>query len=251
MSARLVVVLYHSSKSKMNYLLVLVILLGLPSVAFSQAEKKIQKSWIRTSAENLSAIDIGPDTLYTRYTFDKPKLYISFYPGWDDYQQEWTIDKDKIIIGFDAYHIEELTDTSLVIKLAEFRKYSFLADDYLASQKKYLDSVGIYKGKALYRANKFITPRYVRGKPLGTLIQKSVEGYNIKRANYFLATFIVNENGEVENIKVVKGITSGFDNEIVKQLQRTSKDWKPALYKKNPVQTEMLYEIKYLDSIVR
>ncbi|MGI4761658.1 MAG: energy transducer TonB [Janthinobacterium lividum] len=226
-------------------------LLGLPSVAFSQAEKKIQKSWIRTAAENLSAIDIGPDTLYTRYTFDKPKLYISFYPGWDDYQQEWTVSKDKLVIGFDAYHIEELTDTSLVIKLAGFRRYSFLAEEYLASQKKHLDSIGVYKEKVLYRANNFITPRYLKGKPLGSLIQKSVEGYNIKRANYFLATFVVTESGEIENIKIVKGITSGFDNEIIKQLQSTSKDWKPARYRNDAVQTEMFYEIKYLNSIVR
>lgn len=235
----------------MNYLLVLVLLLGLPSVAFSQAEKKIQKSWIRTSAENLSARDIGPDTLYTRYTFDKPKLYISFYPGWDDYQQEWTINQDKLTIGFDAYHIEELTDTSLVIKLAGFRKYSFLAEDYLASQKKYLDSIGVYKGKPLYKANNFITPRYLKGKALGTIIQKNVEGYNIKRATYFLATFVITENGEVENIGIIKCITDGFDNEIAKQLQSTSKEWKPARYRKNAVQTEMRYEIKYLNSIAR
>ncbi|MGI4739724.1 MAG: energy transducer TonB [Janthinobacterium lividum] len=242
---------YKSSESEMNYLLVLVVLLGLPSAAFSQAEKKIQKAWIRTSAENLSDRDIGPDTLYTRYTFDKPKLYISFYPGWDDYQQEWTINQDKLAIGFDAYHIEELTDTSLVIKLAGFRKYSFLTEDYLSSQKKYLDSIGVYKGKVLYKANNFITPRYLKGKPLGTIIQKSVEGYNVKRANYFLATFVITESGEVENIKILKGITSGFDNEIIKQLQSTSKYWKPARYRKNAVQTEMRYEIKYLNSIVR
>lgn len=63
-------------------------------------------------------------------------------------------------------------------------------------------------------------------------------------------TFIVTESGKVENIKIIKGITDGFDNEIIKQLQSTSKDWKPAKYRSLPIQTKMFYEIKYLDSIV-
>jgi hypothetical protein len=218
---------------------------------FSQNIKKIQKSWVKMSVENLSQNEIDPDTLYTRYTFEKSKLYISFYPGWDDYQREWSSNQDNLTIGFDTYHIEELTDTSLVIKLDGFRKFSFLAEEYLSNQEKNLDSIGIYDGKPLYKANNFITPRYLKGKSLRELLQKNTEGYNIKKANRFLLTFIVTENGKIENIKVVKGITYGFDNEIIKQLQGTSKDWKAAKYKSSAIQTEMFYEIKYLDSIVR
>lgn len=203
------------------------------------------------AVENLSDREITPDTLYTRYTFDKSKLYISFYPGWDDHQQEWSTNQDYLTIGFDTYHIEELTDTSLIIKLDGFRKFSFLAEDYLSNQDKYLDSIGLYNGKVLYRANNFITPRYQKRKALSELLQRNTGGYNIKKANRFLLTFIVTENGEIENIKVIDGITYGFDKEIVKQLQSTSKDWKAAKYKSKAVQTEMYYEIKYLDSIVR
>ncbi len=220
-------------------------------MAFSQNAKKIQKSWVKISTENLSQTEIGPDTLYTRYTFDKSKLYISFYPGWDDFQLEWSANKDNLTIGFDTYHIEELTDSSLVIKLDGFRKFSFLAEEYLSNQEQYLDSIGVYNGKPLYKANNFITPRYLKGKSLSELLQKNTEGYNIKKANRFLLTFIVTETGKIENIQVVKGITYGFDNEIIKHLQSTSKDWKAAKYKSNAIQTEMLYEIKYLDSIVR
>ncbi|HSC54955.1 MAG TPA: hypothetical protein VLC98_15080 [Phnomibacter sp.] len=220
-------------------------------VCLSQNAKKIQKSWVKMAIENLSQKEIATDTLYTRYTFDKSKLYISFYPGWDDYQQEWSIDRDNLTMGFDTYHIEELTDTSLVIKLDGFRKVSLLAEEYLSGQEKYLDSIGVYNGKPLYKANKFITPRYLKGKSLQAQIQKNTSGYNIKKANRFLATFIVTENGEIENIKVVKGIGEGFDKEVVRQLQQTSKDWKAARYKASAIQTEMFYEIKYLDSIVR
>ena len=220
-------------------------------MSFSQNIKKIQKSWVKVSVENLSQTDVAPDTLYIRYTFDKSKLYISFYPGWDDYQQEWSSNQDNLKIGFASYHIEELTDTSLVIKLDGFRKYSFLAEEYLGNQEKYLDSIGVYNEKPLYKANNFITPRYLKGKSLRERLQKNTEGYNIKKANHFLLTFIVTEKGEIENIKIVKGITYGFDNEIIKQLQSTSKDWKAARHKSTAIQTEMFYEIKFLDSIIR
>lgn len=81
------------------------------------------------SVENLSQTELETDTLYTRYSFDKSKLYISFYPGWDDYQQEWSTNQDNLTIGFDTYHIDELTDTSLAIKLVGFRKFNFLTED--------------------------------------------------------------------------------------------------------------------------
>lgn len=219
--------------------------------AFSQNEKKIQKSWIKSEVENLSQKNVEPDTLYTRYTFGKSKLYISFYPGWDDYEQDWSVRDDNLTIGFDTYHIETLNDTLLVIKLEGFRKMSFLSEDYLSSQDRNLDSAGLYNGRVLYKANKFITPRYSKNKSLRDVLQQNTERYNIRRAAYFLMTFVVTDEGKIENIKVINGITEGFDNEIVTQLKKTSKQWKPAKYKSMPVQTEMFYEIKYLDSIVR
>ena len=225
--------------------------LSISVVVFSQNPGEFQKSWIKMSIENLSQTAMDPDTLYTRYTFDKSKLYISFYPGWDDYKQDWSIKKNNLTIGFSTYRVDELTDTSLVIVADGFRKLSFLAEEYLTNQEKYLDSIGVYNGKPLYKANNYITPRYLMGKSLREELQKSVSGYGIPRANHFLVTFIVTENGEIENLKLIKGIIDGFDNNIIKQLQATSKAWKAAMYKSKPIQTEMFFEIKYLDSIVR
>ena len=220
-------------------------------VVFSQNPMELQKSWIKMSIENLSQVKMDPDTIYARYTFDKSKLYISFYPGWDDYKQDWSIKKNNLTIGFDTYRVDEFTDTSLVIAADGFRKISFLAEEYLAAQEKYLDSIGVYNGKPLYKANNFITPRYLMGKSLREVLQKSVESYGIPRAKHFLVTFIVTENGEIENIKIVKGITDDFDNKIIQQLRTTSKAWKAARFKSTAIQTEMFFEIKYLDSIVR
>ena len=74
----------------------------------------------------------------------------------------------------------------------------------------------MYNGEPLYKANDFITPRYLRGISLENLLQKNTEGYNIKKAMNFQVSFIVTEKGKVENIKIIKGITYGFDNEVIK-----------------------------------
>src|SRR5438128_6719696 len=87
-------------------------------LSFSQNKPSLLKSWIKIKIENLSATELEPDTLYTRYTFTKSsEVKFSFYPGWDDYKQSWTQSGNNVTIGFDTYKIEELTDSSLVIAL--------------------------------------------------------------------------------------------------------------------------------------
>lgn len=234
----------------MKYILLYSLTVFITLASLGQNQKKIQKSWIKTEIINLSGTETEPDTLYIRYSFDKSILYISFYPGWDDYKQEWVIDGNNLRIGFDTYKIEELTDTTLTIALKGFRRLKFSSEEYLSNQEKNLISLGDFNGKPLYKANNYITPRYSKKTSLPTIIQKHLEGYNIKKANYFLATFIVNTEGKIENVKIVKGITDGFDKEVIKQLLKTSKDWQPAYFKGKPIQTQMVYEIKYLDSLV-
>lgn len=232
---------------KQILLYTLVFLIALPS--FGQHQKQLQRSWIKMKAENLSANEIAPDTSYTRYTFTKANLYISLYPGWDDYIQNWSVTGDNITTRYDTYKIEELTDTSLTISLEGFRRFKFLSEEYLGSQEINLIPLGQYNNKPLYKANNFITPRYAKRTSLYNMIQKNVERFRIKKAAHFMATFVITQTGKLEHIQIVNGITEAFDGEIIKQLNKTAKDWKPAYYKGDPIQTQMFYEIKYLNSL--
>lgn len=215
----------------------------------AQQKPTLQKSWIKVSTENLSDKPIAPDTLYTRFAFGKHEVKFSFYPGWDDYRQPLTRQNNDLTIGFDTYQIEELSDTSLTIALAGFRRYRFLAEEYLNSKDENLQALGEYNGKPLYRANRYITPRYKR-EGLRDEMQKNLEDYHDGKAAYFLATFIVTMEGKVEHVQIVRSISEGFDREFVRQLLKTSKDWQPATFKGQPVQTQMSYDIKYLQSLV-
>jgi len=232
----------------MRRIVLLALFVSFATGLFAQKEKAIQRSWIKTSIENLSATETGPDTIYARYTFSKSALNISFYPGWNDYSRQWSLKGDGLTIGFDTYTIEELNDTALVIALEGFRLIRFLSEEYLSGQEAYLQPVGTYRDQPLFRANDYITPRHKGKESFRKQVEKAVEGYNIKKANYFLATFIVTETGTVENVIIHKGITEGFDMAVRNTLLKSSKDWIPARYKGKPIQTEMKYEIRYLDS---
>ncbi|GHN01793.1 hypothetical protein WSM22_32820 [Cytophagales bacterium WSM2-2] len=233
----------------MKFVLITIGLFYFDLQARAQDSKKIQKAWIKINVENLSPESVEPDTSYTRYTFDeKGKVNISFSPGWDDLTQDWSMTGNNLTFAFSTYRIESLTDSTLVYKIEGFRRMSLVAEDYLNKQEKYLDSIGMYRGKPLYRANKIITPRYKKKQSLPSVLSQT--GYEIKRASEFLVSFIVTEEGKIENIQIKKSIIEGYDAKVIKLLKSTSKDWVPAKYNSKSVQTEMLYRVKYLNSIV-
>jgi Gram-negative bacterial TonB protein C-terminal len=209
----------------------------------------IYRDWVKVSIENLSDRKMVQDNIYLRYSFSKSKLVISINPGWNDYNLDWNKRDNNLKVGYDTYKIEQLDDTALTISLAGFRRIKFLAEDFLNSKEEYLDSIGQYDGKALFKANNFITPRYKGVESFREYIDRSLKTYRISKATHFLATFIVTEEGEVENVIIHKSIMKSFDETVVKSILKTSKKWTPALFKGVSIQTQMVYEIRYLDSI--
>jgi TonB-like protein len=223
------------------------------TISFSQSRKKIQRSWIKKTVINLTGKEpkIEADTLYTRYVFDGPNLYISFYPGWDSYKQEWSMGDNQLTVGFANYIIEALTDTSLTIMQPGFRRMEFLSEEYISSQDQNLISLGEFNGKPLYQANKLISPRYLKHLSFYDKMREGLELGNITQPDIFQVTFIVTEEGKVENVQLVKGMAPGHDKEVMERIQKSSKSWKPAFYKGQPIQTRFLFEVKFLPSLIR
>ena len=232
-----------------RFSLALVCILFFFSPVFAQGKKNIMRSWIKREAFDLAKNEPVDDTLYTRYSFSKNALYISFYPGWNDYRQDWSLSGDRLTIGYDTYIIESLTDSTLTISLQGFRRIVFDEESYLNRKEKPV-VVGQLGGEPVYEATRYITPRY-ENEDFQKTIKQNLVGYNIKRAITFNASSIVKKDGTVDSVHVINGITYGFDEEVCKQLRQTSKKWKAAVYNGQPVQARMVYTIKYLDSIVR
>lgn len=237
-------------KSLLKTSLAVLCVLLLSQATFSQEKELLLKSWIKRESYSLPDNIREKDTLYTRYSFQKSKAYISFYPGWNEYQQDWILKSKKLTIGFTTYDIEELTDSTLIISEPGFRRILFDDENYLNQKAPIPPVAGQFDDKPLYKATRIITPRYKDG-DLRKFIGQNLEGYNIRKATTFLVSFIVKEDGSVDGIQVLNGISGGFDAEVINKLKMTSKKWVPAVYKGQPVQTQMLYSIKYLDSIIK
>ena len=231
----------------MKSILLFYTLFSVALASLPQNQKKIQKSWVKISVENFSDRPIE-EVAYMRYTFGKNKVHVSFNPAWDTYTLDWSLSGNNVTVGISNYAIEELTDTSLVIYQEGFNRVKFLSEEYLNSKENNLQQVGEINGKPFYKANEIVTARYEKSTSLTEVLSKNTSGYNIKSQSYFLLTFVVTEEGEIENIKVENSIAEGYDAEVIKNLLKTSKDWKPAYYKGKPVATQMCYDIKYLKS---
>jgi len=235
-------------QSKSIFFLLCALLIGIS--CYSQTKKQIVKSWIKREIYSLPENLRINDTLYTRYSFQKSKVYISFYPGWNDNPQEWEMAGNQLRIGFTTYNIDSITDSTIILSSPGFRRIVLDDESFLSQHAEYLHKIGEFNNEPVYEANRWITPRYKK-EHLREFISQNLEGYNIKKAITFMASFIVGKDGRVDSVQVTKGISEGFDAEVIRKLKATSKDWTPAVFKGEPVQTQMIYTIKYLDSTVK
>jgi hypothetical protein len=229
--------------------LLLVALFACCKVSIAQ-EKLLRKSWIKASIEDFRGKH-EPDTMYMRYVFSKSVVLFGFDPGWHYMQMPYAVNGNTLTLGIDQWTIETLTDTTLTIFLTGSQRIKFVAEGYLQTKDEYLIQIGSYSGKPLYKTNRVITPRYEKPNLLVDDVEKQdrSDDYNIRKAGTFLMSFIVTDDGKIEDPKILKGVASGFDKNIIKELLRTSKRWSPAMFKGQPVQTLMLFEIKFLDSL--
>jgi hypothetical protein len=229
--------------------LILIFLVLFCKVCIGQ-EKLLKKSWIKHSIEDFSTRQ-PPDTSYLRYTFENSQVLFGFEPAWHEIAMPFSIKRNLLTIGFDRWTIEALTDSTLTIFLPGFRRMRFYEENYLLTKDQDIVQIGEYKGKPLYKANEMITPRYKKTNPLIDDIKKQdrSDDYNIRKAGIFLMSFIVTDEGKIEDPKIIKGVAFGFDANLIKELLKTSTQWYPATIKGRPIQTLMTFEIKFLDSL--
>lgn len=216
--------------------------------SFCQPEKQILKSWIKKDIYLLPENSRMEDTSYLRYAFQKGKVFISFYPAWNENQETWKMTGNKLRIGIATYTIDTLTDSTLIISIPGFRRYVLYDENYLNQMTETPSKIGEFENEPVYEANHLVTPRYNKGN-LYKLITSNLEekGYNVREAATFIASMIIKKDGSVDNIQIIKSIYEGYDTEAIKQLKKTNKEWTPAFYKGEPIQTQITLKIRYLN----
>lgn len=230
----------------MNYLLSVAFILLTLHV---QGQKNnLKKSWVKVDTHDLSGTNATLDTLYTRYTFEKANVYMSFEPAWDDYILAWQAEGKDIRIDFQDYKIMELTDSSLLLEAPGFRSIRFLAEEYLISKTDLPIIVDSLNDKPVYLANRVITPRYQKGKSLSMELEKNSHDYNIRQLATLRIDFTVDEKGTVHDIKIINGIAYGLDKAMKEAIAKTSKRWIPATHNGKSIQTRMSFIRKYINT---
>jgi len=217
---------------------------------FSQDAKKMQRAWIRISTEYQPGANVPPDTGYRRLTVTKNKVYFSSTPAWDsNLQQDWSLKNNILSLMVSNYKVEELTDTSLIIAEEGFSRIKFLAEEYLASRDSTLTPAGEWNNKPFYIATDLVTPRYIGKEDFSKYIDDAIKGFSIPKKSLFKVTFIVTEDGKVENPQIVSSILDSFDAQAIAQIIKTSGKWRPASLKGKPIATRISYHIQYLDKL--
>jgi hypothetical protein len=231
-------------------LITLVASICLTAAAIGQ-QKLLKKSWIKTSIEELRQNTSGPDTSYLRYEFGNSVILYGFEPGWHSFAMAFHAKGNALTLGFDQWTIETLTDSTLTIFLPGFRRMKFSAEDHLRARVQDLVQIGEYNGKPVFKATQIITPRYKKHNPLIDDLRKQDRSgdYNIRKAGIFQMSFIVTDEGKIEEPKIIKSVAPGYDAGIIKELLKTSRHWSPAMFKGQPIQTLMMFEIIFLDSL--
>jgi hypothetical protein len=135
-----------------------------------------------------------------------------------------------------------------VLEVSGFRRIRLLSEEYIINRYDLPQPIDTLNGLPVYIADKVITPRYQKDKSLDKELLSYHNGYNIRQLTKFRVGFIVDDKGAVHNIKVVEGISQGFDQAMVNAIAKTSKKWKPAIYKGKPIQTLVYFESNYVNS---
>src|SRR5688572_14468401 len=133
-----------------RFALVLIVLISFYKVSIAQ-EKLLKKSWIKHSIEEFSRQQQDLDTAYLRYVFGNSEVLFGFEPGWHNLAMPYSVKKNLLTLGFDQWTIETLTDSTLTIFLAGFRRMNFYAEEYLRTKDQDLVQIGEHNGKPLYK----------------------------------------------------------------------------------------------------
>lgn len=221
-----------------------------PFLLHAQSQnRKMQKAWIKISTVNLSPDPIATDTTYARYSFDENKVNISFNPASNGNSFDWQLTDNSLMVAYETYSIEELTDSTLVFSKENFRRFRFVSEVVYCKYKT-PDITVRFNDQPVYVASNYLTARYKKDKSLYKVIEEELDRhYSVRHKNTFIAKFIVTAKGKIERIEVVKGISAAFDNDVVKLIGKSGGDWHPAKIDTTPVNCEMTFQLNYLDSI--
>lgn len=89
-------------------------------------------------------------------------------------------------------------------------------------------------------------PEYEKGmKSFQQYIDSSVHHLNTSRSGEVFVSFVVEKNGQIKDLKIVKNLSPAQDSIALSIIREAPAKWTPGLYDGKPVEVKMTYPIKF------
>jgi hypothetical protein len=223
-------------------LLMLCLLLGTTPL-HAQDKKMLMKSWIKQKIVGLQPGAYTRDTIYTRLTFiDNDFCVVSSNPLWNTETVDWATKGDFLKVGLVIYHVDTLTDSTLVLSEPGRRRIYFTDEKLLSNDSSLLIKDSVWNGEPVYKATARITPRYGIGE-FNRMVLGALHNYDLDMDIKFKATFIVGKDGSVNDVQVISGSKDKYDKAMVKAIESSSNDWTPATVYGRTIQTRVTFSM--------
>lgn len=226
----------------------LLFLLGFQSNGQNTLKKKLINNWKKT---DISAIDGSPyydhATLSMDFDMDifsSDSLYLFNSDRLTPVKYMLGPDSVLVVSGL-ILKIKEISDTKMVVESSESQGYDF---SITFTPKKLFDLT--YTPEAYRAKNGDVVFKMIEGKLEPYFIDKSMSpvdyifeefGFPEYRKGGFVVRFVVTKTGGLAGIRVVASSNDKYNNNLVNAVLKTKGKWKPAIFKGEPVSTEVEY----------
>lgn len=224
-----------------QYIFAFILLFKTP--IFSQDTSKLNGTWIvEASAKALdSSIDKTNKShhslTYLKFTFKESSLIdIANHYAANTHFQKFLL-KNKIITFSTGrqFLIEKLNAEELVLVELEQGKIGVNSIRYwFVREQIYLDKLPLkandsisINGKIVYRASKKLYPKFKHKKypDFHIYMDNSIKNNYKAGENFYLASFVINPDGKIDNIKILHRVNEKQDKKILRAIKRSEGMW--------------------------
>ena len=248
---------------------VLVLVFITTSVRSQSFHVDILGDWIKTQVTFINGEEL-PDHKeikhnYIRYTFEpQNKLFIGFVFDSKGTAFSYRISNNILETineyGFiiNSFLIERLDSVTMVLVQkgidgfdeSECIRYYFQKENLYQKSLplRAEDIVSINRKDTLFRASEKVHAKFKGQVSFHKFLTENIPEYSnvVASNNYFLVTFIVRKNGEVDSVRVLEGINKNFEKQFLKAFNKARKNWIPAQFNGLNVDVLMSEEFKFV-----
>jgi hypothetical protein len=254
------------SKNKSQILLAVLLFLG----CSLSAQTKLTGSYVATKVSYLSGEDLPDENIikytYVKYTFT-PDGQIGISGSYDEKNTEYLFEVKGNRL-FIKSNVGSLTNTLKIMEASEDKlvlisgsvtgalddpkaiKYT-LYNEKLIQKRMPLTSGDIFSIKdndTTYKSGQKIYAQF-QGPSFQRYIYAEVAKKKLEPKDVELvSTFIINEKGKPDSVKILQGISTKFDAEYIKAFNSAKNMWTPASHNGKNVKVMMSVNLKYLSS---